>query len=93
MKCPICTYRATILTGNVTNPTNYFFNMSVMSDLRLAKCHTPMSYLIHNNNERETMNLDEFKAHVLATRKASTMQAMSALSATISTPTNDKDNK
>ena len=39
------------------------------------------------------MNLDEFKAHVLATRKASTLQAMSALSATISTPSNESENK
>jgi hypothetical protein len=30
------------------------------------------------------MNIEEFKAHVLATRQASTLQAMSALSATIS---------
>lgn len=34
------------------------------------------------------MNLDEFKAHVLATRQASKMQAMSALSATITTNNN-----
>jgi hypothetical protein len=38
------------------------------------------------------MNLDDFKAHVLATRKASTIEAMSALSATISTTTNESDN-
>jgi hypothetical protein len=36
------------------------------------------------------MNIDEFKAHVLATRKASTMQAMSALSATITTNNNNE---
>jgi hypothetical protein len=39
------------------------------------------------------MNLDEFKAHVLATRKASQQEAMSVLSATITTPNNKKDNK
>lgn len=39
------------------------------------------------------MNLDEFKAHVLATRKASTMQAMSALSATLTSSTNESENK
>ena len=38
------------------------------------------------------MNLEQFKAHVLATRKASTVEAMSALSATISTTTNEKEN-
>jgi hypothetical protein len=31
------------------------------------------------------MNLDEFKAHVLETRKASQQEAMSVLSATITT--------
>ena len=39
------------------------------------------------------MNLQEFREHVLATRKASTMEAMSSLSATISTTTNEKENK
>jgi len=39
------------------------------------------------------MNLDEFKAHVLATRKASQLEAMSVLSATISTSQQTKDNK
>ena len=29
------------------------------------------------------MNLDEFRTHILATRKASTIEAMSALSATL----------
>jgi hypothetical protein len=38
------------------------------------------------------MNLDDFKAHVLATRQASKMEALSALSATISTTTNESDN-
>ena len=36
------------------------------------------------------MNLDEFRALALATRKASTMQAMSVLSATISTITTNE---
>ena len=36
------------------------------------------------------MNLDEFKAHVLATRQTSTMQAMSALSATLTTSTTNE---
>ena len=36
------------------------------------------------------MNLDEFKAHVLATRQASTMQAMSALSATLTPSTTNE---
>jgi hypothetical protein len=39
------------------------------------------------------MNLDEFKAHILATRKASQLEAMSVLSATITTPNKEKDNK
>jgi hypothetical protein len=39
------------------------------------------------------MNLDEFKAHVLATRKASTIEAMSALSATLSNTTNESETK
>ena len=37
------------------------------------------------------MNLDEFKAHVLATRQASKSEALSVLTATITT--NDKENK
>jgi hypothetical protein len=39
------------------------------------------------------MNLDEFKAHVLATRQTSTMQAMSALSATLTLSTNESETK
>jgi hypothetical protein len=39
------------------------------------------------------MNLEEFKAHVLATRQASTMQAMSALSATLTPSTNESETK
>jgi hypothetical protein len=38
------------------------------------------------------MNLDEFKAHVLATRKASQQEAMSVLSATITTPNKKEGN-
>jgi hypothetical protein len=37
------------------------------------------------------MNLDEFKAYVLATRKASTIEAMSALSATLPISTNESE--
>jgi hypothetical protein len=37
------------------------------------------------------MNLDQFRDHVLATRKASTDQAMSVLSATISNITTTKE--
>jgi len=43
--------------------------------------------------EKKSMNLEEFKAHVLATRQASTMQAMSALSATLTPSTNESENK
>ena len=38
------------------------------------------------------MNLDEFKAHVIAQREASKAQALSVLTATIST-TKEKENK
>jgi hypothetical protein len=37
------------------------------------------------------MNLDEFKAHVLATRQASKAEALSVLSATITTTTTTKE--
>ena len=37
------------------------------------------------------MNLDEFKAHVIATREASKVEALSVLTATIATK--EKDNK
>jgi len=39
------------------------------------------------------MNLDEFKAHVLATRQASKTEAMSVLSATISKSTTTEGDK
>jgi len=39
------------------------------------------------------MNLDEFKKHVEETRKQSKAEAMSVLSATITTPNKTKDNK
>ena len=39
------------------------------------------------------MNLDEFKAHVLATRQASKSEALSVLTATISTNKVEKENK
>jgi hypothetical protein len=38
------------------------------------------------------MNLDEFKAYVTATREASKAEALSVLSATISTTTTKGDN-
>ena len=39
------------------------------------------------------MNLDEFKAHVLATRQASKDEALSVLTATITTNKIEKENK
>ena len=39
------------------------------------------------------MNLDEFKAHVLATRQASKNEALSVLTATITTKEIEKENK
>ena len=39
------------------------------------------------------MNLDEFKAHVLATRQASKSEALSVLTATITTNEIEKENK
>jgi hypothetical protein len=38
------------------------------------------------------MNLDEFKAHIQATRQASKAEALSVLSATITTQTNEREN-
>jgi hypothetical protein len=38
------------------------------------------------------MNLDEFKAHITATRQASKAEALSVLSATITTSTNEREN-
>jgi hypothetical protein len=38
------------------------------------------------------MNLEEFKAHVLATRQASKSEALSVLSATITPTTERKEN-
>jgi len=38
------------------------------------------------------MNLDEFKAHVNATRQASKSEALSVLSATITTQPNEREN-
>ena len=38
------------------------------------------------------MNLDEFKAHVIAQREASKKEAMSVLTATINTPTKESEN-
>lgn len=43
---------------------------------------------------RNPMSLEEFRAYIMQTRKASTLRAMSALSATLTaSTTNDKDNK
>ena len=55
--------------------------MSALSDLIL---------LITKRKENK-MNLDEFKAHVIAQREASKKQALSVLSATITKT--EKDNK
>ena len=38
------------------------------------------------------MNLDEFKKHVIAQREASKAQALSVLSATITTQINEREN-
>jgi hypothetical protein len=38
------------------------------------------------------MNFDQFKEHVLATRQASKAEALSVLSATITTQTNEGEN-
>ena len=38
------------------------------------------------------MNLEEFKAHVLATRQASKAEALSVLTATITTNNNESEN-
>jgi hypothetical protein len=38
------------------------------------------------------MNLEEFKKHVIAQREASKAQALSVLSATIPTTTNEREN-
>jgi hypothetical protein len=38
------------------------------------------------------MNLDEFKAHIIATREASKAEALSVLSATITIPQTKGDN-
>jgi hypothetical protein len=46
--------------------------------------------LPYQEKEGQRMNLEEYKAHVLATRKESAAKAMSVLSATIS---NNKEKK
>jgi hypothetical protein len=52
-----------------------------------------MYNVIYNNNERRSlMNLDEFKAHVIATRQASKAEALSVLSATITKSTTKEGN-
>ena len=45
---------------------------------------------ITNNERRSEMNLDEFKAHIIATRQASKAEALSVLSATITKSTTTK---
>jgi hypothetical protein len=51
-----------------------------------------MYNVYYNNNERRSeMNLDEFRAHVEATRQASKAQALSVLSATMSITTTTKE--
>jgi hypothetical protein len=52
-----------------------------------------MYNVYYNNNERRSvMNLDEFKAHVIATRQASKAEALSVLSATITKSTTKEGN-
>ena len=47
-----------------------------------------MYNVYYNNNERRSeMNLDEFKAHITATRQASKAEALSVLTATMSITT------
>jgi len=65
--------------------------------VRITACRveyvSPTCYTsIINNKKGELMNLDEFKKHVEETRKQSTVEAMSVLSATITTPNKKKDN-
>jgi hypothetical protein len=51
-----------------------------------------MYNVYYNNNERRSeMNLDEFRAHVEATRQASKAEALSVLSATMSITTTTKE--
>ncbi len=47
--------------------------------------------ITYNNNERRSeMNLEEFKAYVIATRQASKVEALSVLSATMLISTTTK---
>jgi hypothetical protein len=51
-----------------------------------------MYNVYYNNNERRSeMNLEEFKAHIIATRQASKAEALSVLSATITNSTTKKE--
>jgi hypothetical protein len=51
-----------------------------------------MYNVYYNNNERRSeMNLDEFKAHIIATRQASKAEALSVLSAKMSITTTTKE--
>jgi hypothetical protein len=47
--------------------------------------------LPYQEKEGQRMNLEEYKAHVLATRKENALKAMSVLSATISTNKEKKE--
>jgi hypothetical protein len=47
---------------------------------------------ITTTKEGQFMNLDEFKAHITATRQASKAEALSALSATITKSTTKEGN-
>jgi hypothetical protein len=50
-----------------------------------------MYNVYYNNNERRSeMNLEQFRAHVEATRQASKAEALSVLSATITKSTTTK---
>ena len=50
-----------------------------------------LQFHYNNNTERRSeMNLDEFKAHVIAQREASKAEALSVLSATIKKNEGDK---
>jgi hypothetical protein len=53
-----------------------------MSNLTISLENDKITY--KNNERRSEMNLEEFKAHVIATRQASKVEAISALSAKMS---------
>jgi len=53
-----------------------------MSNLNISLENGKITY--NNNERRSVMNLEEFKAYVTATRQASKVEAISALSAKMS---------